>query len=108
MKTVGGKFKSDYRFSVTTVYNTFPWPTPTLEQKSAIEVSAQKILDMRAKYPEATLADLYDELTMPAELRRAHRANDIAVAKAYGLEDILDDEPAIVAALFKLYEALTD
>lgn len=65
-------------------------------------------MDARANFPDATLADLYDELTMPAELRKAHRANDLAVAKAYGLEEILDDEPAIVGALFKLYEALID
>ena len=107
MRTVCGRLKSDYRYSKDVVYNTFPWPTPTLAQKSAIEIAAQKILDARAKFADATLADLYDELTMPAELRRAHRANDLAVAKAYGLEDILDDEPAVVGALFKHYEALT-
>ena len=72
-----------------------------------IEQTAQRILDVRANYPKATLADLYDELTMPADLRLAHKKNDRAVAAAYGFEKILDDEPKIVAELMKLYERLT-
>ena len=105
---VCGRLKSDYRYSATIVYNNFVWCKPTAAQKNLIEQTAQKILDVRGKYPDSTLADLYDELTMPADLRRAHRANDRAVAAAYGFENILDDEPAIVAALFEQYEALTN
>ena len=97
--------KSDYRYSGNVVYNNFIWPQADEAQRRAIELAAQKILDVRAKYPDATLADLYDELTMPADLRKAHRANDVAVARAYGFEAILDDEPAIVTELFKLYAA---
>jgi hypothetical protein len=103
MKTVGGKFKSDYRFSVTTVYNTFAW----CGRSSKIEETAQNILDVRKKYPDATLADLYDELSMPRDLRDAHKKNDRAVATAYGFEKILDDEPAIIAELMKLYEVVS-
>ena len=79
MRAVAGRLKSDYRYSNDIVYNNFPWPTPTVAQKSAIEKSAQAILDARALYPDASLADLYDEVTMPPELRRAHQANDRAV-----------------------------
>ena len=107
MRMVCGRLTSRYRYSATIVYNNFPWCTPTNTQRRAIEQTAQKILDARAKYPDSTLADLYDELTMPADLRRAHRANDRAVAAAYGFVDILDDERAIVAALFDRYVELT-
>ena len=107
MRLVAGRLKSDYRYSGSVVYNNFVWCEPTEEQKSLIEATAQRILDVRAKYSDSTLADLYDELTMPADLRLAHKKNDIAVAKAYGFEKILDDEPKIVAALMKLYKRLT-
>ena len=108
MRTVAGRLESRYRYSGNVVYNNFPWPTPTDAQKRSIEQSAQKILDARKKFPDATFADLYDELTMPAELRAAHKKNDRAVAAAYGWENILDDEPAIVSELFKLYSALVE
>ena len=108
LKTVGGQFKSDYRFSATTVYNTFPWCEPTKSARRAIEQSAQAILDVRAKYSNATLADLYDPLSMPKDLRDAHRKNDLAVTKAYGWEKFLDDEPKITVELLKLYERLTN
>jgi len=85
MRIVAGRLKSDYRYSSTIVYNTFPWPTVTEEQKEFIANTAQGILDARALYPDSSLADLYDELTMPVELRKAHQANDIAVMKAYGM-----------------------
>lgn len=78
MRTVAGRLKSDYRYSKELVYNTFPWPSPTKEQKGKIEKTAQAILDARTLYPSSSLADLYDELTMPSELRRAHQANDRA------------------------------
>ena len=107
MRAVAGRLKSDYRYSGSVVYNNFVWPEPSDSQRAAIEATAQNILDVRAKYPKATLADLYDEVTMPADLRAAHKKNDRAVAAAYGFENLLDDESAIVAELMKLYEALT-
>ena len=107
LKTVGGRLESRYRYSKDVVYNNFVWIEPTEEQKSLIEATAHRILDVRAKYFDSTLADLYDELTMPADLRLAHKKNDVAVAKAYGFEKILDDEPKITVELLKLYESLT-
>ena len=103
VRTVAGRLKSDYSYGTTTVYNTFPWSKPTDKQRNAIELSAQKILDVRKNYPDATLADLYDPLSMPKDLLDAHRSNDKAVASAYCLENILDDESKITAELLKLY-----
>ena len=103
LRTVGGRLKSDYRYSKDVVYNNFVWQTPTPAQISAIEQSAQAILDIRASLPDSSFAELYDEVTMPYELRQAHRKNDLAVARAYGLENILDDEYAIVVTLLKQY-----
>lgn len=108
MRTVCGRIKSDYRYSNDIVYNNFPWPTPTPAQKERIEKTAQAILDARALYPESSLADLYDELTMPVELRKAHRANDKAVMEAYGFWGKLNSEAACVAELMKLYKALVE
>lgn len=107
MRTVAGRLKSDYRYSPS-VYNNFPWPTPTHAQKERIEKTAQAILDARALYPESSLADLYDELTMPVELRKAHRANDKAVMEAYGFWGKLNSEAACVAELMKMYKALVE
>ncbi|MBQ4209888.1 MAG: class I SAM-dependent DNA methyltransferase, partial [Prevotella sp.] len=84
MRAVCGRLEMRYRYSANIVYNNFPWPTPTDEQKAKIERTAQAILDARALYPDSSLADLYDELTMPVELRRAHQDNDRAVMQAYG------------------------
>ena len=84
MRAVCGRLKSDYRYSKDIVYNNFPWPTPTNELKAKIEKTAQAILDARAKYPDCSLADLYDEVSMPVELRKAHQNNDRAVMEAYG------------------------
>lgn len=106
MRIVAGRLKSDYRYSPA-VYNNFPWPTPSEEQKAKIEQSAQAILDARAIYPDSSLADLYDELTMPIELRKAHQANDAAVMAAYGFPKTYT-ESDIVAALMKMYKDLTD
>lgn len=106
MRTVAGRLKSDYRYSAQIVYNNFPWPSPTAEQKARIESTAQAILDARALYPQATLADLYDELTMPIELRKAHQANDRAVWEAYGRAWDPSSEPACVAHLMSLYQKL--
>lgn len=108
MRTVCGRIKSDYRYSNDIVYNNFPWPTPTPAQKERIEKTAQAILDARALYPESSLADLYDELTMPVELRKAHRANDKAVMEAYGFWGKLNSEAACVAELMKMYKTLVE
>ena len=124
MRIVCGRLESRYRYTPA-VYNNFPWVLPktetsldvsnpcgniftcTKEQATKIEQTAQAILDARAKYPDCSLADLYDELTMPIELRKAHQANDRAVMEAYGFaKDITESE--IVAELFKMYEKLTE
>ena len=107
MRAVCGRLKSDYSYSNTIVYNNFPWPNPTEEQKAKIEQTAQAILDARAKYPDSSLADLYDELTMPVELRKAHQDNDRAVMQAYGFNVKMMTESQCVAELFKLYQELT-
>ena len=108
VRVVTGRLKSDYQYSGAIVYNNFPWPTPTHAQKARIEQTAQAILDARALYPDSSLADLYDELTMPVELRKAHRANDKAVMEAYGFWGKLNSEAACVAELMKMYKALTE
>ena len=107
MRTVCGRIKSDYRYSNDIVYNNFPWPTPTDAQKGKIEKTAQAIIDARNLYPDCSLADLYDEVTMPTELRRAHQENDKAVMEAYGFNWKNMTEADIVAELFKLYEKMT-
>lgn len=107
MRVVCGRMKSDYRYSSTLVYNNFPWPNPTEEQKQKIEQTAQAILDARALYPGSSLADLYDELTMPVELRKAHQDNDRAVMQAYGFPIKTTTESICVAELFKMYQELT-
>lgn len=107
MRSVCGRLKSDYRYSVNIVYNNFPWPTPTDEQKAAIEKTAQAILDARALYPDCSLADLYDEVAMPPELRKAHQANDRAVMQAYGFDVKTTTESTCVAELMKMYQNLT-
>ncbi len=106
MRVVAGRLKSDYRYS-NLVYNSFVWPNPTKEQKEKIEKTAQSILDARAKYPNSSLADLYDELTMPPELRKAHQENDKAVMEAYGFNWRKMTESDCVAELMKLYVELT-
>ena len=108
MRAVCGRLKSDYRYSKDVVYNNFPWPNPTEEQKQRIEQTAQAILDARAKYPDSSLADLYDELTMPPVLRKAHQENDRAVMQAYGFPVKTMTESQCVAELFKLYQSLTN
>ena len=106
-RAVCGRIKSDYRYSKDIVYNNFPWPAPTEQQKAKIEQTAQAILDARALYPDSSLADLYDELTMPPELRKAHQNNDRAVMDAYGFTKgtaARTSESACVAELMKLYQ----
>lgn len=107
MRVVCGRLKSDYRYSNTLVYNNFPWPLPTDEQKARIEHTAQGILDARALYPDSSLADFYDPLTMPQELRKAHIANDRAVMAAYGFSTKMS-EADCVAELMKMYVELVD
>lgn len=107
-RAVCGRIKSDYRYSKDIVYNNFPWCAPTPEQKAKIEKTAQAILDARALYPDSSLADLYDELTMPPELRKAHQANDRAVMEAYGFWGKLNTESECVAELMKMYQRLTE
>jgi hypothetical protein len=107
MRTVCGRLKSDYRYSKDIVYNNFPWPEVTEEQKAKIEKTAQAILDARALYPDSSLADLYDDLTMPPELRKAHQQNDRAVMEAYGMPIKETTESSCVAELMRRYQALT-
>lgn len=108
MRAVCGRLKSDYRYSKDIVYNNFPWPTPTDAQKAKIEQTAQEILDARALYPDSSLADLYDELTMPPELRKAHQNNDRAVMQAYGFDVKTMTESSCVAELMKMYQKLIE
>lgn len=111
MRVTCMRLKSDYSYSKDIVYNNFPWPTPTEAQKAKIEQTAQAILDARALYPDSSLADLYDEVTMPPELRKAHQQNDRAVMDAYGFvkgTEARTSESACVAELMKLYQKLTE
>ena len=108
MRTICCRLKSDYSYTVNDVYNNFPWCNPTPEQKALIEQTAQSILDARALYPDCSLADLYDEVTMPPELRKAHQANDRAVMKAYGFDVKTMTESSCVAELMKMYKRLAD
>ena len=105
MRATCGRLKSDYSYSNTIVYNNFPWPNPTEKQKAKIEQTAQAILDARAKFPECSLADLYDEAAMPPELRKAHQENDRAVMAAYGFNLTLS-ENEIVTELFRMYQEM--
>ena len=106
MRAVCGRLETRYRYSKDIVYNNFPWCNPTAEQKKKIEETAQAILDARALYPDCSLADLYDEVAMPPELRKAHQANDKAVMQAYGFWGKLNTESACVAELMKMYQKL--
>ena len=107
MRAVCGRLKSDYRYSAKIVYNNFPWPDATEDQQRAIAQTAQGILDARALYPDSSLADLYDELTMPPELRKAHTANDRAVMAAYSFADDMPEQE-VVAALMERYQRLIE
>ena len=108
MRAVCGRLEMRYSYSNTIVYNNFSWPTPTEAQKAKIEQTAQAILDARALYPDCSLADLYDEVTMPPELRKAHQQNDKAVMQAYGFWGKLNTETECVAELMKMYQELTE
>ena len=106
MRTVSGRLKSDYRYSKDIVYNNFPWPNPTEAQRAKIEQTAQAILDARALYPDCSLADLYDEVTMPPELRKAHQQNDRAVMAAYRFDVKTMTESSCVAELMNMYKQI--
>ena len=107
MRTVAGRLKSDYRYSAGIVYNNFPWPeAPTDQQREAIEAAARAVLDTRGQFPGASLADLYDPLTMPPVLLRAHQTLNRAVDAAYGRRDFAS-EAERVAFLFDLYQRYT-
>ena len=102
MRTVAGRLKSDYRYSGNVVYNNFIWADSTDEQKEKISKTAQAILDARALYPDSSLADLYDPLTMPHELLKAHKVNDKAVLALYGFKPDATEEE-IIAKLMQMY-----
>ena len=109
MRKVAVRLKDDYSYSKDLVYNTFPMPEFTEEQKKNIAQTAQLILDARAKYPDCSLADLYDEVAMPSELRRAHQLNDKAVMAAYGWKaghEAFQSEVGCVAELMKMYQRI--
>ncbi len=107
VRTTTGRLKSDYQYSVLIVYNNFPWPqTATDKQKQAIEDAAQAVLDARAQFPNASLADLYDPLTMPVALTKAHHKLDATVDMAYAKRKFTGDSDRI-AFLFELYQQIT-
>jgi len=106
MRTVAGRLETRYRYSKNVVYNNFPWPNPTDLQIDKIKATAQNILNVRLKYNQATLADLYDPSSMPFDLLKAHEDNDKAVLTAYGFKKNITEEE-IVTALFRMYEDLT-
>lgn len=106
MRATSGRIKSDYQYSVKLTYNTFPWPTPTDKQTQAIEQAAQSVLDARAQFPNASLADLYDPSTMPPDLAKAHAKLDKVVDASYGYKDANNDGER-VAFLFDLYQQMT-
>ena len=107
MRAVCGRLKSDYRYSKDIVYNNFPWCSPTNEQRQKIEQTAQGILAARELFSDCSLADLYDEIAMPPELRKAHQFNDKAVMQAYGFSIKDTTEESCVAELMKMYQQLT-
>ncbi|MDR3199684.1 MAG: hypothetical protein LBU34_17600 [Planctomycetaceae bacterium] len=106
MRYVCGRLESRYRYSKNIVYNNFPFPNPTAKQKQSIESTAQVILNIRIKYPKSNLADLYDPLSMPAELVKAHQKLDKVVERAYG--KTFENDSQRVAHLFELYQKLTN
>lgn len=106
MRTITGRMKSDYMYSVGVVYNTFPYPKLTDADKARLDGLGQAVLDARLAHPDATLADLYDPDVMPADLRKAHRALDLAVDRLYRKEPFGSDRER-VEHLFRLYEQMT-
>ena len=107
MRAVCGRLESRYRYSKDIVYNTFPWPNPNKKQIAQIEKSAKNILMVRSKYKNTSLADLYDDASMPPDLRKAHQINDIYVMEAYGFKGKIKTESECVAELMRMYQELT-
>lgn len=108
MRAITGRLESRYQYSASIVYNNFPWPeAPTEAQKKAVDEAAQVILDCRAKYPDSSLATLYNPLTMPSDLLKAHKTLDKAVDKCYRKEPFKDERERI-EYLFGLYEKYTN
>ena len=108
MRAVGGRLESRYRYSSALVYNTFPWPNCSEEQRQKIELTAKEILNVRAKYPDTDLAHLYEnDMLLYPDLKKAHQANDRAVMEAYGFWGKLNSESECVAELMKRYQSLT-
>jgi hypothetical protein len=105
VRYICGRLKSDYRYSASIVYNNYPWPNPTDKQRAAVETAARSVLDVRKKYPELSLATLYDSNTMFPELVKAHQKLDKAVEAAYGRT--FDDDSQRAAYLFELYQKLS-
>jgi len=108
MRAVCGRLEMRYRYSAKIVYNNFPWPDPSDKQKRKIEETAKMILDARNKHKDSPLADLYDEIAMPVDLRRAHQENDKAVMEAYGFNWRTMTESECVSELMKMYQAIID
>ena len=108
MRTVAGRLEMRYQYSASVVYNTFVWPTPTDKQREKIEKTAQDILYARQLYKENSFSELYNELTMPSELRKAHQENDKAVMEAYGFDWHKMTESDCVAELMKMYQKLVE
>lgn len=106
LRAVCGRLKSDFRYSKDIVYNNFPWPGTTEQQRNQIEETAKMIMSAREYYPDASMADFYSNLILFPDLMKAHRANDAAVLEAYGFPKDAS-EPDIVARLFKMYQELT-
>lgn len=107
LRNIGGRLESRYRYSIGIVYNTFPWPEASEAQKARIRDLAQGVLDARAKFPNSTLADLYDPDAMPPDLRKAHHKLDDAVDALYKRGGFASDRER-VEHLFMLYEKLAD
>ena len=105
LRQIGGRLESRYRYSIGVVYNTFPWPEATEQQHAQVCSLAQAVLDARAQFPSSTLADLYDVDVMPSQLRRAHRALDVAIDRLYRSAAFTGDRDR-VEHLFGLYERL--
>ena len=105
VRAVSGRLKSDYQYSAGVVYNNFPWPTPTDNQKKKVEECAQAVLDARAAHPDSSLADLYDPTVMPKDLRKAHDELDKSVDACYGRKNF-NSERERVEMLFKMYREL--
>ena len=105
MRTVCGRLKSDYRYSGTVVYNNFPWLTPTMRQYFDLLSAAERILEIRSEYEEMTLAEMYNEATMPDDLRAAHEENDRLVQELYGFEGWT--EPEMITELLLMYDQLS-